>query len=407
MSWKNPLCRALLIPFVTFSVLLMGCATMADLERALELVAEFNALFDMKAFQDETFNPNGSQRIIRQEIFSNSRITFKEQVTSSRQVRSASTGAVSTIDLAKLAEDGYIAVRVPHVPPAFVESEILSPTVKLSFTTPESPDEQTLDVAVVRRDEHLAAVNAAFPIADNRSHWEVWWLPLGESLPIPASEFTLERTFLTISYVISYGDGQDGRNCGDCPIEFRLFNGFVFLGPYFAPLTKNPKGNAIPAAIFDKCGGTMAEIVAPDGVLTIEHCLSNLDSVTRTFTIAHSSSLGLDYDFFVRSNLVLPGETFRPLANNRVDVPPSQSGFIGIIVRAIHTPTVSFPADARETYHLTATSVLSPEVTASAISFGFGTEYELDEEPDQEPDPEGDSLFLPAARKAEEPEFSR
>ena len=70
-----------------------------------------------------------------------------------------------------------------------------------------------------------------------------------------------------------------------------------------------------------------------------------------------------------------------------------QCGQVARGLLAIHTPTIGIDDTLRETFHITATSVVSPNVWAHAVSFAVPPGYQLNE------GESGFSLHLPLAIK--------
>ncbi len=292
-----------------------------------------------------------------------------------------------------LEEQGYLAVRIPHAPPTYTASTILSPTVYVSYySPPETTTVTTVPITVTHRDEYLDKVNARFPISDDHSHWEVWWLPEGETFPIPEEPFRVQAgdwpNTVQTHLFLDFGEGVDASNCAGCPLEGVLYNGYTFIGPFDTVLTFGDEGFGLPgnprAAFGAHCGHpSAAQMITPTVPFTHVHWLENYDTAERVFTITADSSQGWSYTYYytapAQSELLLAtGLPFTVTAG-------PQSGYIhpGCVgIMAVHTPTISSDDKMRETFTLTATSTLSPEVRAYTHSFAFAPAYTLNEHGD-------------------------
>lgn len=304
------------------------------------------------------------------------------------------------VDMSKLEQDGYLAIRVPHAPPTHTVSSILTPTVTFVYRTIPTDTQVTQPITITRRDEYLPAINAAFPIADNQSHWEVWWLPEGDTFPIPNEPFLLRSNDLPlrINYTIDFGAGANGADCAGCLLEYQLFNGFNFVGALKFPMLiqLNAGLSEKPLAVFDHCVQATKTIfvpITPTLPYTHEHCLSNRDTVPRTFTLELSSSENRAYTVFTQTTQF--GSTPVPLMGNQITVPPDNFALEGIRILAVHTPTLTITDTSREVFVITATSTISPDVQTSATSLAFGPSYELNEAGSEAQN----QIFLPAILK--------
>jgi len=310
----------------------------------------------------------------------------------------------------ELAEKGYLAIRVPHAPPAYSLSSLLpgippdevEPMLFSYYAPPNSATLPEVQVPLVRRTEYEAAVNARYPISDGRSHWEVWWLPEGEGVPMPNQPFRLKSGDspppLRVRFRVDFGDA-DAAACSNCQAQALLYNGYVFIGPYDIAVRYTQLDVEGPLVTFgDFCGdmrddlsSTMGRVIEPGQRLTYTVCLENWDTTARTFHITASSSQGWDYTFYTQTATLNSKPVAAPAAPFAVTVgPPATSWAPGLLaILAVYTPTTDVDTTLRETFEITATSVISPEVWAHTTVFAFGEDYQLAE------DGEGEGVFLP------------
>lgn len=302
--------------------------------------------------------------------------------------------------LDELAEKGYIAIRVPHAPPTYTTSSLVPGILPWApdavtfsyYAPPDAVELTTVAVSVTRRTEYESAVNARYPITDGQSHWEAWWLPEGETFPLPDEPFRLDTNPLTPSlglrFRIDFVDA-DPFACAGRPFEVLAYNGYMSIGPFeqFMRFTY-PDIPREPLVTFGAHCGYESEalvpsfgtIMSPTVPFTHVHCLENWDSVERTFTITASSSQGWDYTYYYQTTapgavpVPVPGIPF----SVTVDAPPDPWSPGGIGLLAVYTPA-TLPDTMRETFRITATSVVSPEVQASSVSFALAESYELNE----------------------------
>jgi hypothetical protein len=303
--------------------------------------------------------------------------------------------------LDELAEKGYVAIRVPHAPPTYTTSSLLPGippwepnAVVFSYYAPPSATElTTVTIPITRRAEYEAVVNSRYPIEDGQSHWEVWWLPEGEEFPIPNEPFRLDGDSwpppLGLRFRIGFVDA-DAHVCAGCPAEVLGYNGYVFIGPYEIALryTDSTDYHEPLVSFGGHCGyesealfSTFGTIMSPTVPFTHVHCLENWDSVARTFTVTSSSSQGWDYTYYSQTTDAgaMPVPVGDPPFTVQVGPPPDSStpGCLGLL--AVYTPDITLSDTMRETFRFTATSVVSPEVQASAVSFALAPGYELNE----------------------------
>ncbi len=309
---------------------------------------------------------------------------------SSKLSKSTKVGLVEvegSVDLSQLEANGYLAIKVPHAPPTFTVSSMMTPTVQFIYRTIPTGTQITEMITITRRNEYTPTVNEAMPIADGQSHWETWWLPDGNTFPLPTEAFEIRRADLPfqIRYTIDFGDGTHSRSCQGCVLEYYLYNGFNFIGPLKFPILIDGAGGPSqePMAIFDHCkqglGFETSFIpITPTIPYTHEHCLTNRDTMTRTFALEFSSSEDRSYTIFTQAE----GGSITPLMGNEVEVPPnglSNFSKTGVRIMAVHTPTITISDTTREIFTIKATSKVSPEVIAEAVSMAFGPQYILNE----------------------------
>ncbi len=301
--------------------------------------------------------------------------------------------------LDELIEQGYVAVRVPHAPPTYTLSSLIPgiwdpDAMTFSYYSPPSTTTlTTVAVSVIRRTDLEALVNTEYPIDDNQSHWEVWWLPQGEEFPIPNQPFRLDADSwpppLALRFQIDFGSGSNALDCAGCPVEMLGYNGYTFIGPYSTDLRYGlltipdpPVSFGVHCAYADTPSNpTAVQYIAPSVPFTHTYCLENWDSVARTFTIDTSSSQGWDYTYYYQSTEAGSVPVPVPDAPFTVTVgpPPDEftPGLLGII--AVHTPNIAASDTMREALDITATSVINSSVAAQSASFALAPGYELDE----------------------------
>ncbi|MBU0510921.1 MAG: hypothetical protein KKD28_08915 [Chloroflexi bacterium] len=312
------------------------------------------------------------------------------------------TGDGQTIPyLDELAEKGYLAIRVPHAPPTYTLSSLLPgippgepDAMTFSYYSPPSTTTlTTVAVSVTRRVDLEQIVNVQYPIANNQSHWEVWWLPQGEQFPFPDQPFRLDADSwppsLGLRFRIDFGSEASALDCAGCPVEVLGYNGYLFAGPYSYALRYGNLTIPDPQASFGvhcayedtPLNPTAVQYITPTVPFTHTYCLENWDTVTHTFTITTSSSQGWDYTYYYQSTesdsvpVPVPNVPF----TITVGPPPNQwtPGLLGII--AVHAPNIAVTDTMRETLHITATSVISPSVWAYSGSFCLAPSYQLNE----------------------------
>lgn len=288
----------------------------------------------------------------------------------------------------EVVEKGYMAIRVPHAPPTYTPSIIVSPTIEFNYYSPPvTVTRTTVSIPVTRRAEYEAAVNDRFPITDGRSHWEVWWVPDGYEPPIPDEPFRLDGSVWPRPGEMHYRIvlGTHGRNCAGCTLGYLFYNGYVFLGPFETTIEFWPGIPGNPPVAFDSCFGvsqpTAMLTISPTVPFTHEHCLINLDAVTHTYTLAWSSSEQWDYTFYTQRNEW--GAVAVPFAADQVTLAPYNSVYDErddeVRILAVFTPTAAITDTMRETFMITATSIVSSDVQATAYSFALTPFYRLDE----------------------------
>jgi hypothetical protein len=303
--------------------------------------------------------------------------------------------------LDELAANGYMAIRVPHAPPTYTLSSLqpgMPPgqpePLRFSYYSPPSTDTATtIPVSITRRADLEAVVNTQYPIVDGQSHWEVWWLPEGETFPIPDQPFRVDADAwpdtLQLQFRIDFGDGSSAADCAGCPVEILVYNGYIFAGPYpFALRYGDPEIHEPLVSFGVHCAyqatpsyPTVVQYISPTVPFTHVYCLENWDTVTRTFTINAASSQDWDYAYYWQGTQAgaTPNPVSDPPFTVKVGPPPNgwEPGQLGLL--AIHTPTIVVSDTMRETLYMTATSTVSSEVKASSLSVALAPGYTLDE----------------------------
>jgi hypothetical protein len=320
-------------------------------------------------------------------------------------VRTDDGQTISYLD--DLATQGYLAIRVPHAPPTYTVSSLVpgilpwepNPVTFSYYAPPSATEPTTVAVTITRRSDLEAIVEGQYPIADGQSHWEVWWLPAGETFPIPDGPFRLEadptwpdRYPLEVRFQIDFGAGSSARDCAGCPVEVLAYNGYLFAGPYPFTLRYGDSTIREPLASFGvHCAydpdapvyPTIMQYITPTVPFTHAYCLENWDTVARTFSIDAASSQGWDYAYYWQEIQLgaIPQPAGDPPFTVEVGPVPSdwEPGILGLV--AVYTPTITVNDTLRETLHMTATSVVSPEVKASSLSVALAPGYTLNEVP--------------------------
>ncbi len=284
------------------------------------------------------------------------------------------------IDVSTLEQRGFMAIRVPHVPPTYTTSSIVLMRINFLYHLPPTATIATsVPITFTHRNEYLPQVNAQFPITDGKSHWEVWWLPSGGTFPIPTQPFRLDVNDrpLQVFYFLDFGAGSRARACANCPLEYELYNGFVFIGHTRRMFVQDTGVTGNPLALFGQCGSnTLTLPMTPTVPFTHTHCLTNFDTLTRTFNLQFASSQNWPYIYYTQKTN--PGAQPVLLAGNQVTVGPGTFGS-GVMIHAVLTPTITLSDRMRETFIITATSTISASVQASAESYVLAPAYELNE----------------------------
>lgn len=324
-----------------------------------------------------------------------------------RGVKLAADGAQASIP-DELAEKGYLAIRVPHAPPAYTPSSLLpgippdeaEPMLFSYYAPPGASALTEVEVPLVRRAEYEARVNARYPISDGRSHWEVWWLPEGQAFPMPDQPFRLKADAwpppLRVRFRVDFVDA-DAEACSYCQAQALLYNGYVFIGPYDIAVRYSNPSDAGPLVTFgdfcddmrDDLSSTMGQVIAPSKRFTHTLCLENWDKTARTFNITSSSSQGWGYTLYTQAAQAGSKPVAAPAGPFTVTVGPPNSWAPGMMaILAVYTPGADMDTTLRDTFDITATSVISPNVWAHTSAFAFGEDYQLDEGG-------GEGVFLP------------
>jgi len=287
----------------------------------------------------------------------------------------ATTQEVSQSILDEFGEKGYFAFRVPHAPPTYTVSSIISPTLSLTYYAPPTSTTSAVTTTIfTRRTEYESAVNAAYPIADGKTHWEAWWLPDGRAFPIPDEPFRTEGRSVQFNYQIDLGDDVNAADCAGCPLAYLIWNGYTFIGPFqeFIVLSAGD-----PSVTFDLCGQpsvpTALWDIRPTEPITHEHCLENDDSLAHTFNLDFSSSQNWNYQYYTQANRV--GADPVPLVENQV----SLAAYGSVRILAVVTPPVSEDDTMRETFTVRATAQEDPTMWATASSLALAPSYQLNE----------------------------
>jgi len=380
------LSRRLIVMALVYAFLIMGCG-----------IFEACSILHGRGYSETNFESHISSALATNQIYvwldfgATGIISPTESVTQlvTSPLQPGGTVIIPISLVNELSDKGYLAVRVPHAPPTYTQSSIISATIDFTYREPpDAADQTTVPVTVTQRNEYLAAVNARYPITDGKSHWEVWWLPEGERFPLPNGAFRLEGgwpTALEIFFVLDFGTGVPGVNCAGCPVEVLLYNGYTYIGPFTYPLVIEedppPAGNPL-VAFGPRCGAlSTVQTITPTVPFTHTHWLESYDTVGRTFTITASSSQNWDYMYYTKrpnqSELVpVAGVPFTVTMGPR----PNDWPFADCIgIMAVNTPTISIIDTLRETFAITATSVISPDVQATNRSFALAPSYQLNE----------------------------
>jgi hypothetical protein len=393
LSWLGPL--------VTVGLLLLGCVALSAFQcQTRGCSPSTSSLTGANLLPSEAFRATMQGEIADVWIeIGDTGVFTPTTAAGGTAVQTDDGQTISYLD--DLATKGYIAIRVPHAPPTYTSSNLIPGNsgepnaVQFSYYSPPTATTQTtVPVSVTRRADLESIVNAHYAIADGQSHWEVWWLPAGEKFPIPDQPFRLQADEwpppLALAFQIDFGGGANARDCAGCPIEALVYNGYVFVGPYPFALRYIDTTIHEPLAAFgphcghhvDSLAPTILQYITPTVPFTHVHCLENWDTVTRTFTINASSSQEWDYAYYWQGAEV--GATLNPAGDLpfTVDVGPLpndwEPGCLGLL--AVYTPTIAVTDTLRETFIVTATSVVSPTtVWAEAVSVALAPGYQLDE----------------------------
>jgi hypothetical protein len=296
-------------------------------------------------------------------------------------------GFVSGIDLSALEQNGFLAIRVPHAPPTYTTSNILTMNGAFVYYSPLNSAAPTFrEITTVPRNEYLPTVNARFPVSDGHSHWEVWGLPAGGHLPVPTQSFytTAGSDPLRLFFTMNMGAGVDANNCAGCDLEFQVYNGATFIGYKTKLNLAGASGN--PLAKFDLCGTANTSFIAlvPGATVTHTHCLSNLDSIAHTFNLTATSSRNWNYTLY--SQALTPGAPLVPIVGNQITVSPGTTAQ-GMLIRAVASPPINSGDPGRETLFIQAISNSNSNAQDAVTSWVLGPAYTLNETPP--------NLFLP------------
>jgi hypothetical protein len=298
-----------------------------------------------------------------------------------------------------LAINGYLAIRVPHAPPTYTTSTLLSgipgdlvpEALTVNYFSPPSAATPTqVNIPLVRRTEYETIVNALYPITDGKSHWEVWWLPEGETFPVPTQPFAFktstqygEQAFL-VRFRLDFVDANP-LACAGCELTYLAYNGYTFMEPFAVPIVLDD-GAGQPAAGSPSFGFnehcqqdfTPIQYLSPGAPYSQIHWLENYITQPQSFDITTNSSQGWVYDYF----LVDTNQQVTPVQypfEVQVDAAAGlyEPGCIGIM--AVYTPTLTTSDTFRETFLVTAALTTDPAEQASAFGFALAPGYELNE----------------------------
>ncbi|MDO8672865.1 MAG: hypothetical protein Q7O66_15760 [Dehalococcoidia bacterium] len=304
--------------------------------------------------------------------------------------------------LNELADNGYFAMRVPEL--AGQASQVVSMSVTLNYYSPPLTSTVTsVPITFTRWVTYEAAVTSQFG-TDGQSHWEVWRIPPGDSLPIPNSTFAFKDEFptaLSIHYFMYFGAGANSANAFGRSVGYALYNGYTFIGPIESALNAEvwplPANNPLVGfgawCSFDGLQSpSIVQEISANVPFTHTLCLQNYDAVTRTFTITASSPQAWDYKYYYRTQTQIIPTAGLPftVATGPADASFPYAGLANVF--AVYTPTLSTGDTIRETLTLTATSTVSPTVRASGASVAIGQGYRPNEEG-------GYKIYLPVVLK--------
>jgi hypothetical protein len=257
------------------------------------------------------------------------------------------------------------------------------------YSPPSAATPTSIPVTLTRRTELEPLINARYPIADGKSHWEVWWLPAGDRFPIPQAPFQLgpkvgghPNTF-RLRFRIDYGAGAGAAACAGCRLEAVGYTGYTYVKLFNQPIyvETSPLPHNSPPFSFTPllCREIAAvNVVTPSQRITFTQWLENFVPATRPFTISASSSAGWDYTYYYRVGtsgalMPAPGQPFT------VTAPAAASayspGCLGIV--AVYTTPLNMPLALGETLAITATSRLTPTLSETTYAWAFGPEYSL------------------------------
>lgn len=328
--------------------------------------------------------------------------------TGESQVTLPGQAAPAALNLDTLAADGFVAVRLPHAPPSYTVSSLIaghSPGERGArfnyFAPPTSTVMTSVPVTLTRRAEYEQAINARFPITDGKSHWEVWWLPAGASFPLPDGPFRLENNYpppVELQFVADFGGGFE-NDCNGCGYDYVAFDGVSFHGPYAGTLVVN--GAASPVLSFgSECTyqtpsipTSAAVLLAPGEPFTMTFCLENYDGIAHDVNLVSDSQQAWAYTIYTQTVGTPATPVQAGAAPFSLHVPAMQSFWPGMVaIHAVYTPTFAVDASINEALDLTATSLLSPTLSARGVGLGFSNGF----------DPQnnaGANLYLPLTVK--------
>lgn len=312
-------------------------------------------------------------------------------------------------NLDDLAEQGYVAVRVPHAPPDYAPSVLSAGDAGGGYAgyfryslPPDNPDQAIVPITLTRHSELETTINARFPITDGRSHWEVWWLPAGEGFPTPPGPFAVRSQLpppLGLTFRIDFGvDGV--APCNGCTYAYAAFDGNTLMGPYTGTLTYSG-GPASPYASFgSEClhspaqiASTGSQLLTPNQPFTYTYCLQNYDRQAHTFQVEPQSQQGWSYTYFTQTMTADSAPVSVGSAPFQTLVGGYQGGNPGLMaIHAVYTPDFAADASLAEVLQLQATSVVSPTLQANGISTGASLAFDPQRQREEK-------LYMPAMSK--------
>jgi hypothetical protein len=215
----------------------------------------------------------------------------------------------------------------------------------------------------------------------------VWWLPKGNTFPVPAAPFTLgkkniaHQDTLRLRFRINFGQGVNAVACAGCPLQIVFYDGRRFATMYeqpihFADTTGPLPGN--PRVTFGPhCTPiSFAQIISPTVAYTHTLALENWDTASRTYTITASSTQAWPYRYYTAAGTAGPLVPVQgpPFTVTLAAASTYTPGCYRLM--AVYTPTQAMPSTVSEAWVVTATSRLSPTIQAVGRSFALGPDID-------------------------------